>query len=167
VRWARRRARPYYVAGDGRTIEMDWLDPGDELRRRYDPEDTTQVGAPRHLVETESAFEVYPLADGQNPVGAVYSDGEYRIHAPYYQRFATLTNPTDTNWLTENGGSDYLAWFAASEGLLFNRDREEALSARAIAESQLRRLIRLDKRSRFTGGGFTLGVYPGPYAERG
>lgn len=141
------RERPYFYDGAGADSPIDWLQSTEEVPKIYSPHDTTEDGPPRHVVETESGFDVYPLPDGLAPDGSLSSDGEYRVVIPYWKRLASLTADDSTNWFSENAAK-YLFWYAAAEGNFFNQNGEQALTYKSKAESEKKRLIRADKRRR-------------------
>lgn len=161
--WLRRRLDPYWISGTGKKVGIDWIGSDDELHSLYNPDDAEQVGAPKHIEETASGFNVYPTPDDAAPTGSFYSDGLYRVRIPYWKRLATLSAGSDTNWFTDNAQA-YLEWYAASEGMFFNRDREAGIEARTMAEAELARAIRFDKRLRLPRQ-VTMPVYLGPRAR--
>lgn len=145
--WFRALGDPYWYDGDGITTQLKWIGYPDALTRGYNSFWTTDGGTPKHLRETESNIEVYPLPDTNSPTGAVYSDGDYRIVIPYLKREALLDTDASENWWTTNA-VEYMVAATAAEAFIMNRDREEAFVWSAKAREEKRMLIRNDKKSR-------------------
>lgn len=144
--WLRHRDRPWFVDGRGGRHPMEWLVSDHDESALYSDE-PTEVGKPKHVRELASSFEVFPLPDGLAVSGSVYSDGQYRVHLPYYKTVGALDSGGASNFWTTDGRY-YLEHYAAAQALHYNRDREESIAEFALAEAELQRLIRRDKRDR-------------------
>lgn len=139
--WKSLRDPPFYTRDDEfvTTQEMGHAVSAHDMRRMYAEEDD---GAPDFLLfdPEDESVKVYPLPDG----GSDYDDGEYRITVPYWKYSDTLVNNADTNWFTDNA-EWYLVFFAAAEGMLFNRDHEEASLYFQRAQEELSQKVRTNK----------------------
>lgn len=173
VDWKEARADPWLLDGLGGTREISWLTSESEAVRLFSEEDDDDRGAPLAILEEQSGFKVYPASDGNS----LHDDGEYRVKLPYWKYLPALEDDPDTNWFTDNA-EDYVVWKAASEGMLFNREEERAslwaIKAGTFDErtgrftGELRRIVRVDKRSRIPRRatiGVSLDVY-GPVRGR-
>lgn len=139
-------ARPVRVSGTGSTTEIDWLVSYGDRARLYS-DDPLDKGAPRHLYERLSDFEVFPYPDALAPGGSLFADGNWRLRVPYFKRLAALSAGGSSNWFSDNA-EEYLVQRAAGRVLAFNRDHEESLLALANAKSEERRVIGEDKKRR-------------------
>lgn len=113
--WKEPRNQPYYISSVGWTKEMLWQPNRDLVYRRWAPLDPNQIGPPRDLFLGEASnstvppvpnpdqdmgflnVEVYPFSDSQSD----YSDGQYRIHVPYWRYLPELSAGSDHNWFTD------------------------------------------------------------------
>ena len=141
---------PLLVDGTGALDEIDWIGAYRDRARLYS-DDPTDKGAPKHVFEATTGFEVFPYPDALAPGGTLFSDGNWRIRVPCYTRLLTLTNGTDENWFTSNA-EDYLVYRAASILLQLNRSWEQALLVENQAAREMQRVIRADKKRRLTKG---------------
>lgn len=142
--WKENREPPYFLREDGSTREMAWSPSGTDMRRQFDVEDTDDQGDPDFLLETETELHVFPFPDGASDWD---SDFEYRIKVPYWAYTAELVNDGDTNWFTDKA-EWYVTFFAVAEGLLFNRDTQEATLYLERAATEYGRVRTVDKRAR-------------------
>lgn len=145
---SRMDARPVLQDGTGATTEIDWLVAESDIVRLYS-DDPDEKGAPRHILERDDHFEIYPLPDKLAPGGSLFSDGNWRVKIPYFTRLTTLTSGgiPPNNWFSDNA-EEYLVWQAAGKVLAFNRDHEESLLALQRALAEKNRLIAQDKKAR-------------------
>jgi hypothetical protein len=141
--WKGIREAPYHLREDGTSKEMAWVPEGTLARRLFSPEGDLSDGAPRYLQDTKEGLLVWPFPDGNSD----YLDREYRIRVPFWGYTDHLAADTDENWWTEEA-EWYLTFYAAGEGLLFNRDREEATIMFERANGEYQRLVSLDKSTR-------------------
>lgn len=150
-KWARRRERPYIVDGNGKTTLIDWIEDRAELQTIYNEESTTEKGSPKRVLLTTTQAKVYPLPNLNAPKGDVYSDGNWRVHLPYFKRLLLLDGDSDTNAFAENDRlRDWLVGYGAYRALRFNRDFEEAIATLQDATAALNKEIRHDKRLRMS-----------------
>lgn len=139
--WKAPRAAPYFLRDDGSTREMAWGVSRHLMRRQFDEEDTDSDGDPEFLLLDENdGVLVYPFPDGNSD----YTDGEYRVRAPYWGYSTMLVADGDTNWWTDNW-EWYLTFYAAAEGLLANRDSQEATIYIERAEVERQKSMRRSK----------------------
>lgn len=142
--WLRPRDDPFSTDGLGAIRPMGWILERYERNRLYPS--TLTVGAPRHLMIGDpniSKLEVYPIPDGLAP-GT--NDGEYIISCPYWSRLSTLSASSDSNWFSTNA-DHYLIWRAAAIGLAFNWGDDRAGVFAKMANDEMQKLIRTDKKS--------------------
>lgn len=158
--WKEFRALPWLHLGDGAAREIYWAADQSEALRLYSEDDPDDIGAPRHILQTDANFEVFPFPDGQS----LWDDGEYRVRVPFWRRTAALTASTDENWFTANA-EWYLVYAAVGEGMLFNREEQRAEIYITKAETEFQRLVRTDKRSRLDNR-FTFAAYRDARATR-
>jgi hypothetical protein len=90
---------------------------------------------------------VYPVPDGNNPIGSWSSAGEYNLVIPYRARAEVLTAAgTITNFFTTDADQAlHLEDYASAQAMLFNRDIQNAQLYLAKAAAHLLRAKRLDK----------------------
>lgn len=139
--WKEVREAPFYLTDDGETEEMAWGITRQLMRRQFAEQDTDDDGAPEFLlVDENDGILVYPFPDGSSD----YTDGEYRIHIPYWAYSPALVNNNDTNWWTDNW-EWFLTFYAAAEGFLANRDTQEATIYLERAEVERQKSRRRDK----------------------
>lgn len=141
--WKESRAFPFIERDDGGRREIDWGASASDMVRQYSDDADLSKGVPQFLLETPEALEVYPFPDGQSD----YADGEYVIEVPYWGFSEELSDPSDTNWVTDNYPW-YLIYAATAKGMIFNREEERATGYIGLANDQLTRARRYDKRSR-------------------
>lgn len=138
--WKEPRERPFYVRQIGSVGEIDFAPAGDRtlLYRQWDPFDINEKGRPSTLfigspdedpsapdvAATNLNVEIYPYSDS-NSDWTTDPVGEYRINLPYWGYVPSLTQPTQTNWFTENG-TEFIVDYATSLG--FAMDWDEARS---------------------------------------
>src|SRR5271155_4140872 len=103
--WKCKRGEPYYVEYIGDMIRMHWQAEREYMYRKWNPADVSQVGAPKDLLigEAENALyppvggspsnsmtglniETFPFPDGSSD----WSDGNYRVHIPYFRYLPAL-----------------------------------------------------------------------------
>ena len=144
-RWIRRRDNPYWIDGNGVVTEMEWIDSEAELRslHGFNPSDK---GKPTHLVEDSTNLYVYPLPDALNPSGAYSTSANYEIRVPY-QRYEIPLSAIFPNNFFSDFGTKYLVFKLAARALLSNED-ERWIEKEQLAEAELRRMRRNEKRSR-------------------
>lgn len=143
---ARSDAPPFRMDGAGDKRQIGWiLAAGDEDKLYSD--NPIDDGDPERLLETESAWEIFPYPNQLALAGTLDSSGNWFIRIPYFKRLATLVNSGDTNWFTDNA-EDYLVYRAATRALALNRDWAEAGLYQPQATAQMDRLIRSDKKRR-------------------
>lgn len=149
-RYKEKRADPW-ILEDNETREIDWLASQSDAIRGYNDDPAVDVGAPREILESETAFDVYPYPNGQS----LDPDGEYRVNIPYWRYLPDLVEDTDNNWLTDNA-ADYVAWAATGEAFLFLENEARATiyitraggSTEGPLTGELGRIVSVDKRSR-------------------
>lgn len=153
TRYQRRDGKPWWIDGLGGTHPIDWIDTKDEIARQFSAQDPTQKNAPRRIHERDDtpSFDVYPLPDANNPVGTVYSDGNYRVVIPYLSRQPILVpGSVDTNWFSENAAY-FLELRAFFEALMHNRETGQATTELARANAELIRVKRRAKEAVLAG----------------
>lgn len=138
--WNGIRKNPFYVDGTGAKGRMTWLPDTEELDKSYS-EDPADKGPPAEVLVTEDELEVYPLPDGLAATGSVYSDGDYRVHVPYWKYLPDLT-PAQTNYFFNSDSLTlrYIEEKTTAEALLFNRDREEWMTWGMKAQGTLKKI---------------------------
>lgn len=141
--WKERRAYPWLHRGDGGSEEILWAASKSQMIRDYAEDDPNDIGEPRHILELETAFEVYPLPD----TNSLWDDGHYRVKLPYWAYTSDLVQDSDANWFTRNA-DDYLTFYAVGEGMIFNREEERASIYVQKATAEYRRIVRVEKRGR-------------------
>ena len=157
--WLRPRDDPFSTDGLGAIRPMGWILERYERNRLYPS--TLTVGAPRHLMVGDpniSKLEVYPIPDGLAPSGV---NGEYTLSCPYWSRLATLSADSSSNWFSTNA-DHYLIWRAVAIGLSFNWGDDRAGVFAKMAEEEMKKLIRVDKKSNVMRR-FDLPPRRGPY----
>lgn len=141
--WKESRGFPYIKRFDGGRREIDWGASNSDMVRQYSDDSDIDKGAPQFLLELPDSLQVYPYPDGNSD----YGDGEYVIEVPYWIFSEELTLPGDTNWVTDNYPW-YLIYAATAKGMIFNREEERATGYIGLANDQVTRARRQDKRSR-------------------
>jgi hypothetical protein len=148
--WKEARSCPYYVNQDGTVREIGWGPSKSEMNRSYAdriPQETStsavDSGAPKYLLETDANLNVYPLPD----VLSGWTNGNYRVSAPYWAFPAALSADADTNFFTTNH-EYYLIWKTCALGFAWNRDGENSAIYDQKAELLFQKLKYLDKMSR-------------------
>lgn len=146
---------PYYVGFDGTTLTnniIQWIPTHSDVLKLYGS-DVNEEGHPIHISDGVyvgpntfvDEFGIYPRADDEGDWGG------YLIRVPYLKRISLpSTMGTSENWFMANAAR-YLIFKAASELLTMNRDHEESQLYALKAEREIRRMIRLDKRSKLKG----------------
>jgi hypothetical protein len=142
-RWKKPREAPYFLRDDGSTREMAWAADRQDMRRQFAEGDEDDDGPPMFLLEKDAELLVYPFPDGDSD----HDDGEYRVHVPYWRYSPLLSAGGDTNWFTDNA-EWYLTFQAVAEGMIMNRDTDEATLYLERGRDELRRVVTEDKRSR-------------------
>lgn len=141
-RFKRPREHPYRLRDDGDITEIDLTYDLSHINRRFNSE-PDDGGKPLMLFVDGNQLKVYPAPDGSSD----YSDGDYRIHLPFWQYTAELSSTSDTNWWTDNFPF-YLIYQAASEGLIAMRDPDNAAPLAQKAQQEYRRARVEDGRER-------------------
>lgn len=136
------------------TLPLDWIS-GDDVHRYYGQGQV--AGRPRHIEHASTdndgipTFRVYPIPDGEG----IETSGAYEILVPcglslLSDRTQLANQPASlglTNFFT-TFGARYLLYRACAEAYLYDEDDAMFAKFSQLAERELRRLIRLDKRSR-------------------
>lgn len=143
----RLEANPYYVRQLAGARPLVWATEPSEPAMVWAPADT---GAPQVLVPLEPtddvgtyAIEVWPLPDDASD----WSDGEYRIHIPYFRYLPALTADGSTNWFTVNA-DEFIVRKATALGFAADWDETRSTYWHALAEEKSQEAIRADKRYR-------------------
>lgn len=165
--WKEKRGEPYYYRQDGSTQPISWAPSESDMTRTYaiqlpDEGNTAPAdeGAPRYLLERESAIDVFPLPDNESD----WNNGNYRVVVPYWKYLPTMTADANTNFFTLNH-EYYLIYKGASIIFLRNRDEERGNFYAGQAEGLFMQLKSQDKRSRL-GDRITLAASPNVYSGR-
>jgi len=141
--WKESRANPWLHRGSHGAQTIEWAVSQHQMHYLFSEDDPNDKGAPAFILEGVSDVSVYPYPDGSSQWG----DGEYRVNIPYWAYFPALAADTATNWFTEN--LDWgLVFFAAAEGMDFNREEKRAQYYRQRASQEFTRVQRQDARSR-------------------
>lgn len=147
--WKCKRGIPYFAEFIGNVQQMEWLAEREYVYRKWGIADFNQVGPPCELLigEPENAqfppvpsspsnnltglnIECWPFPDGSSD----WSDGNYRIHVPYYRYLPALALAGDTNWFTLDGPqAEFVIRYAVWQGFLFNEDEQRASVHKAVA----------------------------------
>jgi hypothetical protein len=147
--WKCKRGIPYYAWFIGYVQQMEWFAEREYTYRQWNAADYNQVGPPCHLLigEAENAqyppvpsspsnnltglnIEVFPFPDGSSD----WSDGNYRIHIPYYRYLAALSAGGDTNWFTLDGPqAEFVVRYAVWQGFLILEDEQRASVHKTMA----------------------------------
>jgi len=139
--WKSVRGNPYYVLSAGSTRGLLWQPDREYLYREYEPTDPNQTGAPRRLLLGEATndtlsdpdnpdlslaalnIEIYPYPDGSSD----WTDGNYRVHIPYWTYLPQLSAGTDTNWFCADGPrAEFVVAYATRMGFEMDWDEQRA-----------------------------------------
>lgn len=139
--WKCKRENPYFVTFLGVPYRMGWQASRPDMYRKWEAADVNQIGMPADLLIGEPVnstypdpsnpdneladlnIEFYPYSDGSSD----WSDGNYRIHLPYFRYLAPLVASGDQNWFTQDGpGAEFCVRYAVTQGFLFNEDESRA-----------------------------------------
>lgn len=155
---------PWWVDGHGkirRKPPMGWLASRSEITKRYNPDDPDEDGAPAHIyLRPDNAnlrydVEVYPLPDALNPVGDVFTDGNYRVHVPYWKLIPLDKMDNNDSTIVTNDEVLAMAVEFKAAALLCSFDesleREARMEARAVG--YVREKLRHEKRARLRRAG--------------
>lgn len=139
--WKCKREDPYFVTFLGTPYHMKWQATRPQMYRKWEAADVNQIGQPSDLLigEPENPtypdpdnpdnnmvalnIEFFPFSDGSSD----WSDGNYRIHIPYFRYLPFLSAGTDQNWFTQDGPrAEFCVRYAVTQGFLFNEDEGRA-----------------------------------------
>jgi hypothetical protein len=126
--WNGVRKNPWYIDGTGAATPMRWISEDSSEVEKIFSEDPLDKGAPAEVMVTgDDELWIYPLPDGLAATGTVYSDGDYRVHIPYWKKLPALA-PTGSNFFTTDDSLtlQYIEEWVTAECLTFNRDHEDA-----------------------------------------
>lgn len=146
--WKERRGNPFYTDVAGNTVPIEWAPTEEEMVKMFDDNTTTDKGTPQFILETASSFDVYPFPDAL----ADHGDGNWRIEFLYWRYLPVLSADGDNDFLTNN--RDWpIVFHAIAFGFLLNQDEERAAIFTTLAEGEMRRAIRHEKRKQFKRSG--------------
>jgi hypothetical protein len=156
--WHEAIGTPWYLTGDGKAVQMEWIPSLKDAMKDYSLDTATSArSAPSALHEISDGIggvlpdlNIYPLPDESNTTGVYSAAGEYEIHIPYRQRAGLLqTTGTTNNFFTDTPGFQlFLEDYASGKAMLFNRDSNNAQVSFVQAQGHLQREKRIDKRRR-------------------
>lgn len=146
--WKERRANPYLIDVNGNTWPIEWAPSEEEMVKIYDDNTTTGKGEPEFLYETFTGFNVYPYPDELSD----HANGNWQIVIPYWKYLDVLSDDADTDWITENRHWPVFA-HALSFAFLLNQDEERAAVWTQIAENDMTRGIKHEKRKKVKRSG--------------
>lgn len=141
--WKFPRNNPWLLEGDGGSTEIHWAVSKSEMIRRYPEDDETSGGSPAFVLLDDGDITVYPLPDNNS----LHDDGDYRVKVPYYAYNGDMVSDSEANFITEKSPW-FLIFKAAAEGMIFNREEERAQIYLTRAQTELQRVVRVDKRFR-------------------
>lgn len=148
--WKENRGNPWLLNQDGSTSEIDWAPSEADMIAAYGNAapvegNTTPIdeGRPKYILERIDTLECFPFPD--NVSG--WTNGLYRVRAPYWAYLADLILDADHNYFTDNAPW-YVIFKAVAEGAARNEDFEKAGVYEAKAEKQYKIVERRDKMSR-------------------
>ena len=173
--WKSRRGEPYLRLGQDGVLgdrAIGYATDRQQIVNWYDVDNTNAYGEPEVLLETATAFEVYPVPDANSQ----WTNGLHRVVVPYWKYLTDLSADANTNWFTTTqAGIDYIVDKATGEAFLLNWDETRAQLWLARAEgrgadgrltpaSALARLIAVDRKLSQQPNP-TFRPRPGPYGE--
>lgn len=143
ARWKEMRAVPFRLLSDGSYDEVGMITGEEDYHRQFTSTKMTDRGEPRQLYldREDDDFKLLPIPDDQGDFG-----DDYKFVIPYWRYSVDLSADSDTNWFTDNA-EWYLTFAAAGEGMLFNRDHQEASIMFQRATTQQDIVVAADKRT--------------------
>ena len=138
---------PWLQYGDGGNTEIEWAQTKSVIIREFAINDANDKGRPAVIFEADAAgnFEVYPFPDGNS----LWSNGDYRVHLPYWKYLPDLVANGNSNWFTDNA-TLYVLYSAVSRAHALNFDTERAGVWALSAAKEQGEAVKVDKRSRLT-----------------
>lgn len=161
------RNRPYFLTDNGVSSPMSVAPDRESMNTFVGANTTTDIGSPLFLLDAEPSdddntrnLEVFPVPDGNSD----FSDGEYRVHVPFWKYLPDLSADGDANWFSVNA-ERYIIAKVTADALFMNWDEERGSVWEARAARRLQRVMSLDKKARL-GGVRTLAIHLGANAPQ-
>ncbi len=161
--WQLQVGHPYYLTGDGKSVDMEWIPSRNDAAKDYSEDTATAArAAPKGLLELPGTADVndllvYPFPDAGNTLGIKSSAGEYEIHVPYHATDTVLDEGSSQNnsFTRDVNLALYLTDYATGQAMIFNSDFDKANTYLLKAQGHLRRAKNIDKRKKFQNVTFT------------
>ena len=131
-----------------RYVEMRRVYIDDDPRRRIQFISSIEFWL-RNMSSQTGAPQFYTI-EGEDFVVGPAPDQTYTGKMLYYQRFATLSGGSDTNWILTNA-SGLLLYGAMLEAVLYLEDDARILTWAGVWEDLVERVEKMDKRDRHSG----------------